>query len=98
MCRAENSFSLIWVRFVSASLDKQLLFWRKSEGEWRQASTIRIGARITDVAVSNDGKRLVMICSERKIHIYDAVVAKELITIQETATMTSLCLSAVRKT
>jgi WD40 repeat protein len=43
--------------------------------------------------VTNDGKYLVAVCHEKKIRIYDLEEMKELGSIQETESITSLCLS-----
>jgi len=52
------------------------------------------GVRTTDLAVTKDGKFLVAVCHEKKIRIYDLEDMKELGSIQETESITSLCLSA----
>lgn len=52
-----------------------------------------LGARVTDLALNKDGSKLIAICHEKKIRIYDLAEKTELC-IQEESAITSLNLSA----
>lgn len=75
-------------RFVSSSLDKTIFLWNIDGSllyRW-------IGARVTDIAVSRDGHKMVAVCSEKKIRIYDLENKNEE-SVQEDNNITSLSLS-----
>jgi len=52
-----------------------------------------VSAQILDMAVARDASKLVTICSDNVIHIYDATTATEISTIKEEDSVMSLCLS-----
>jgi WD40 repeat protein len=54
-------------RFVTGSYDKQLITWHM---ERRQPESVMEGLRVTDLAVSQDGTRLVLVTPDKKIKIY----------------------------
>ncbi|KAI8806929.1 WD40-repeat-containing domain protein [Cladochytrium replicatum] len=96
----ENTFShhmdavmaVAWLpdgkRFVSGSHDMNLILWSVS-GEILHKWT---GSRITDLAVSPDGMRLVAIIDKR-IRIYSLADKSEMTTFQEKDDITSICLA-----
>lgn len=51
------------------------------------------GARVTDLAITEDGKRMVAICHEKKIRIYDLAKRLEVASISEANPITSVCLT-----
>jgi WD40 repeat protein len=52
-----------------------------------------LGARVTDLAISHDGQKMIAVCHEKKIRIYDVEQHSETC-IQEDNSITSLCLSS----
>jgi WD40 repeat protein len=54
-------------RFVTGSYDKQLITWQVNKSE---PETIVEGERVTDLAVSKDGRRLVMMTADKKIQMF----------------------------
>ncbi|ORX79866.1 WD40 repeat-like protein [Basidiobolus meristosporus CBS 931.73] len=75
--------------FVTGSCDKNLFLWDiqgRVLHKW-------IGDRINGVAISKDGSRMVTICHERKIHLYDLNRKMELYHITEGGHITTLRLS-----
>ena len=52
-----------------------------------------VGARVTDLAITSDGTRMVTICHEKKIRIYHLIEKSET-SIQEDFNVTSLSLSS----
>ncbi|KAI9023286.1 WD40-repeat-containing domain protein [Hyaloraphidium curvatum] len=76
-------------RFVSGSLDKHICVWSLA-GEVVHSF---MGSRVTDLAVNATGDRLVVVCHEKKIRLYDLESFQELRSVQETDSITSLCLS-----
>jgi len=55
-------------RFVTGALDKSILLWGDKGADVIHRWT---GARVTDLVVSRDGQKMVAVCHERKIRIYD---------------------------
>lgn len=74
--------------FVSSSLDKTIYLW----GINGQLLHRWLGARVTDLAISHDGRQMIAVCHEKKIRIYDLIRKSERY-IQEKDSVTSLCLS-----
>ena len=54
-------------RFVTGSYDKQLITWHM---ERCQPQCVMEGLRVTDLAVSQDGSRLVLVTPDKKIKMY----------------------------
>ena len=54
-------------RFVTGSYDKQLITWHM---ERSQPESVIEGLRVTDLAVSQDGTRLVLVTPDKKIKMY----------------------------
>jgi hypothetical protein len=54
-------------RFVTGSYDKQLITWQVNKSE---PEAIVEGERVTDLAVSKDGRRLVMMTADKKIQMF----------------------------
>eukprot|EP00189_Rhodosorus_marinus_P008815 CAMPEP_0184752084 /NCGR_PEP_ID=MMETSP0315-20130426/43395_1 /TAXON_ID=101924 /ORGANISM="Rhodosorus marinus, Strain UTEX LB 2760" /LENGTH=547 /DNA_ID=CAMNT_0027231401 /DNA_START=680 /DNA_END=2323 /DNA_ORIENTATION=- len=78
---------------VSAGLDRKLFFWTEVRGHWQTKDMILVSAHIIDMAVARDASKLVTICSDNVIHIYDTTTATEISTIKEEDSVMSLCLS-----
>eukprot|EP00189_Rhodosorus_marinus_P000129 CAMPEP_0113963886 /NCGR_PEP_ID=MMETSP0011_2-20120614/6786_1 /TAXON_ID=101924 /ORGANISM="Rhodosorus marinus" /LENGTH=547 /DNA_ID=CAMNT_0000976033 /DNA_START=122 /DNA_END=1765 /DNA_ORIENTATION=- /assembly_acc=CAM_ASM_000156 len=78
---------------VSAGSDRKILFWVEVRGQWQTKDMILVSAQILDMAVARDASKLVTICSDNVIHIYDATTATEISTIKEEDSVMSLCLS-----
>lgn len=75
-------------RFVSSGLDKTIYLWNIDGTllyRW-------LGARVTDLAVNHLGTKIIAICHEKKIRIYDLNEKNEKC-IQEDNAITSLFLS-----
>jgi len=89
----EGVTSCAWLpcgtKFVSGSLDKCLYLWNVNGIILHQYPS----SRVTDLAISKDGTRLVTICFEKKIRIFNVETGDEIGSIQETDFITSLCLS-----
>ena len=52
---------------MTGSYDKQLITWQVNNSE---PETIVEGERVTDLAVSKDGRRLVMMTADKKIQMF----------------------------
>jgi hypothetical protein len=52
---------------VTGSYDKQLITWQVNKSE---PEAIVEGERVTDLAVSKDGRRLVMMTADKKIQMF----------------------------
>jgi len=76
-------------KFVSAGLDKHLFLWNVDGKIILQYPC----SRVTDLAVSSNGTRLITINYEKKITIYNFETAEEISTLQEIDYITSMCLS-----
>eukprot|EP00960_Hanusia_phi_P007012 199899-Hanusia_phi.AAC.2 len=95
----ESVSAIAWLndedRFVSGSYDKKLIVWNAKSEEPEKIIT---GERVTDLAVSKDGRRLVMISPEQRIRVYslphiaEASMATTM-TFSEKGSMTSICVS-----
>ncbi|ORX90072.1 WD40 repeat-like protein [Basidiobolus meristosporus CBS 931.73] len=75
--------------FVTGSCDKNMFLWDIHGHilhKW-------IGDRINGLAISNDGTRMVTICHDKKIHIYDMETRSEIDFITEDGDMTTVRLS-----
>ncbi|KAI3653397.1 hypothetical protein MP228_001344 [Amoeboaphelidium protococcarum] len=75
-------------RFVSSSLDKSIIMWDVDGRQLQRWS----GARVSDLALTRDGKFMVAACHENKIRIYDMEKKSERV-IEENSALTSLQLS-----
>ena len=95
----ESVSAIAWLhdddRFVSGSYDKKLVVWNaKSE----EPEKIISGERVTDLAVSKDGRRLVLISPEQRIRVFSLPHMVEsnkaaTMTFNEQGSMTSVCVS-----
>ncbi|RHZ47855.1 hypothetical protein Glove_566g10 [Diversispora epigaea] len=75
--------------FISGSQDKNTYLWNLDGTivhKWN-------GARIMDLAINKDGTKMVAICHDGKLHIYNLETKKEEATLDENAKLTSICLS-----
>lgn len=54
-------------RFVTGSYDKQLITWNMQSSE---PEAVLQGQRVQDLAVSKDGRHLVIITPEKKVKIF----------------------------
>jgi len=79
--------------FISGGADKNLYMWDLS-GKLIKSWTC---ARVNDLAITSDGKYLIVICQERKIRFYNLLEDSKEDFIQETDAMTSLCISKDNK-
>jgi len=80
-------------RFISGGIDKQIYLMDIEGNEIRSWTC----ARVNDLAVTKDGKRVVVICQEKKLRIYDLETTKTEESIQESDSPTSLELSSDSK-
>ncbi|KAK9763008.1 hypothetical protein K7432_010709 [Basidiobolus ranarum] len=77
------------VHFVSGGLDRSLYLWNIQGNNLHKWSN----DRVTDIAVSKDGKKMVSICTDCKIRIYDLEKRLELDYIEEDRRINSMRLS-----
>ena len=93
MKHADAVTSCAWLpdgqSFVSSSLDKAIYLWN-IDGEIRYRW---VGARVTDLAITHDGQKMVAVCHEKKIRVYDLEKKTE-VCLQEDNSITSLSLSS----
>jgi len=82
--------------FVTGGLDKNIHLWNIKTGECEH--TFFHSVRVNDLAVTADGKKLVVICSEKKIRVYDMISKTQCGLMQENENTTSLSLSRDGKT
>ncbi|KAG9303962.1 hypothetical protein G9A89_005872 [Geosiphon pyriformis] len=75
--------------FISGSSDKTAYLWSLDGTVISKWS----GARIMDLAINKEGTKMVAICPDKKIHIYDLLTKLEEATLEENARITSICLS-----
>nr|CAG8577112.1 13882_t:CDS:10 [Entrophospora candida] len=75
--------------FISGSQDKNTYLWNLDGTVLYGWS----GVRIMDLVINKDGTRMAAICHDKKIHIYDLISKKEEATMDESANVTSICLS-----
>jgi len=76
--------------FISASVDKEVMVWNLSGTVLQQWSM----DRMFDLAVTPDGSKLVAICNERKLHIYNVLDSfREVMSYQMGHNMTSVTVS-----
>ncbi|CAG8603225.1 6203_t:CDS:2 [Racocetra fulgida] len=78
--------------------------WDGANGTSRQKLLLEIqngtilytwtGARIMDLAINKEGTRMVAICHDEKLHIYNIETKKEEAIMDENAKLTSICLSS----
>ncbi|KAF0462334.1 WD40 domain-containing protein [Gigaspora margarita] len=78
------------LRFISGSQDKDTHLWTL-DGTILYTWT---GARIMDLAINKEGTRMVAICHDEKLHIYNIETRKEEAIMDENAKLTSICLSS----
>ncbi|EPS40252.1 hypothetical protein H072_5931 [Dactylellina haptotyla CBS 200.50] len=74
--------------FATGSVDKSIVLWNLQGEDLHQWS----GSRIYDIVITPDGTRLIAICTEQKIHIYDLASPKkeEFCTLLMKAPLTSI--------
>ncbi|CAG8589791.1 8173_t:CDS:10 [Paraglomus brasilianum] len=75
--------------FISGCQDKVTILW-SLDGHILHKWT---GTRLMDLAINKEGTRMVAICHSMKIHIYNLITKMEEEPIEETAHVTSVCLS-----
>ncbi|CAG8595998.1 14646_t:CDS:10 [Acaulospora morrowiae] len=75
--------------FISGSQDKNTYLWNL-DGTIIDKWT---GARIVDLAINKEGTKMVAICHDGKLHIYNLETKKEEAILDENAKLTSVCLS-----
>jgi len=76
--------------FISASVDKEVMVWNLSGTVLQQWSM----DRMFDLAVTPDGSKMVAICNERKLHIYNVLDSfREVMSYQMGHNMTSVTVS-----
>jgi len=94
---SEGVTSCAWLpcgtKFVSGSLDRSIFLWNINGTILRSYPS----SRVTDLAISKDGTRLVTLSYEKKIRIFHVETGEEISSIQETDYITSLCLSSDSK-
>jgi len=94
---AEPVTAVAWLpdgkSFITGSIDKQIYMMDLEGNEIRSWTC----ARVNDLAVTHDGKRMVVICQEKKLRIYDLESNKAEESIQESDSPTSLELSGDSK-
>jgi len=80
--------------FVSGSQDRNIIIWAVDGSILHQWTP---GPRIVDLAINTEGTKLVAICHEKKIHIYDLVRRVEEGIMEEdyqpNGKVTSICIS-----
>eukprot|EP00850_Spirogloea_muscicola_P010597 SM000063S19987 [mRNA] locus=s63:86066:95294:+ [translate_table: standard] len=79
-------------RFVSGGLDRCMFMWDTAGNEIESWRGPRM-PRINDLAISEDGKHMVSICSEKEIRIHNFEDKTDR-TIEEEKSITSLCMSS----
>mmetsp|Transcript_35390 Transcript_35390/g.87958 ORF Transcript_35390/g.87958 Transcript_35390/m.87958 type:complete len:620 (-) Transcript_35390:32-1891(-) len=93
----ESVASVCWLqdneRFVSAGIDKCIYMWNLNdpteEQQWMFSS------RIQDVAVTSDGKKMLVVTSEKSIKVIDLHSKRELFSLPESDPVTSVTVSSI---
>lgn len=79
--------------FVSGGHDRHIYEWDAWSGATTHTGSYRPSTRVNDMAVTADGKRLVVICTDNRIQIFDTATKQVLLGMTETVSITSLALS-----
>jgi len=91
--------TLAWMsdgeHFISGGVDKLIIFWSVLSGE--PMRIVDHGTQINDIAVSNDGSRLYVVCQSNIVRAYDLVTFEEILDsyfpLPEKDNVTSMCIS-----
>lgn len=81
------------VRFISGGSDRRIYEWNAWSGSTTSTNSYLPSARVSDMAVTGDGKRLVVICTDNYIRVFDTETKAELSRMHESVSITSLSLS-----
>jgi WD repeat-containing protein 26 len=79
--------------FVSGAMDRRIYEWDAWSGSNAPTGSYAPSARVNDMAVTGDGKRLVVICTDNHIQVFDTATRRELARMVESPSITSLSLS-----
>jgi WD repeat-containing protein 26 len=80
--------------FVSGAMDRQVLQWDAWSGSTEPIGSYSPSTRVNDLTVSADGSRLIVICTDNRIQVFDTGSKAEIATMTESVSITSLALSS----
>jgi len=78
-------------QFVTGGTDRNIHLWNADSGSCTH--TFVQGGRINDLAITPDGTKMVVLCSEKKITVYNLIERVKVYEIQETENSTSVSMS-----
>lgn len=79
--------------FVSGGHDRHIYEWNAWSGATAHTGSYAPSTRVNDMAITSDGKRLVVICTDNRIQIFDTSTKEVVSGMTETVNITSLSLS-----
>lgn len=80
--------------FVSGAMDRHIYQWDPWSGSAEPVGSYTPSTRVNDMTVTSDGKRLVVICTDNRIQVFDTASKLETSRMTESVSITSLALSS----
>jgi WD repeat-containing protein 26 len=77
--------------FVSAGMDKAIYEWNAWTGEC--VGAYKASNAVFDMSMTGDGTRLVVICTDNVIQVFDTATKTEVTRMKEKVSITSMCVS-----
>jgi len=79
--------------FISAGFDRWIYLWNVDGTELHRWE---VPSRVQDVAVTHDGKHMLVVNSDRNLKVINLLTRRELFTLPESDAVTSVCASQLR--